>query len=445
VGLPLALYSSGVRIRARAAATSLSIVLLVSLALRLGYAWEEQRRIPHLDLEAVPFQYEPGVIAYSLAVGKGFSSPFRVETGPTAWETPIYPLLVAGIFELFGTFTFHAFAAAVLLNILFSTLTCVPIFHAGRRIGGLAIGAGAAWLWAIFPNAIIIPFQWIWDTSLSGLLAATIVWATLAVADSRRVRDWCAYGFLWGVALMTNATLLAGLPLLLGWMAYRARKRGARWLAKPAIAAGVIVLCCVPWTVRNYAVFHAFVPLRSVLGLQLWLGNNDQYRDVFPGWLHPIDSPAERAKYVRMGEMAYMREKQHQAIQWMLSHPRREAELFKARFIATWLGTPHPLKDFLRTPSLLIRCVFVSNFLAAFGALFGIVILFQDSDYRAYAVPVAVFPVLYPFASYLSQALLRYRYPIDPIVLLLAAVAAERLFKRFSPAAGRKIAIPVGT
>jgi hypothetical protein len=419
--------------------------LLVALALRLGYASEEQRRIPRVNLEAVPFQYEPGIIAYSLAVGKGFSSPFRLETGPTAWTTPIYPLLVAGVFELFGTFTFHAFVAVVLLNILFSTLTCVPIFYAGKQIGGLAIGVGAAWLWAVFPNAVVIPFQWIWDTSLSGLLAASIVWATLWVADSRRVRDWCAYGFLWGVALMTNATLLSGLPLLLGWMACRERKRNTQWVAKLALTASVIVLCCVPWTIRNYVVFHTFVPLRSALGLQLWLGNNDQYHDVFPGWLHPIDSRAERAKYIRMGEMAYMREKQHEAIQWMVSHPRREAELFKERFIATWLGTPHPFKDFLRTPSLLIRWVFVTNFLAAFGALFGIIILFRNPAYRAYAFPVGVFPVLYPFASYLSQALLRYRYPIDPIVLLLAAITVERLFNRFFRTASRKLAVPAGT
>jgi hypothetical protein len=429
-------------VRIRAAATSLSVILLVALALRLGYAWEEQRRIPHVVLANVPFQYETGAIAYSLAAGKGFSSPFHVETGPTAWTTPVYPLLLAGIFELLGALTFHAFVAAAFLNILFSTLTCVPVFYAGKQIGGLTVGAGAAWLWAVFPNAIIVPFQWIWDTSLSGLLAATILWATLRVAGSRRVRDWCAYGFLWGVVLMTNATLLSGLPLLLAWMAYRARKRDTQWHAKTALAVGVILLCCAPWTIRNYIVFHAFVPLRSALGLQLWLGNNDLYRDKFPGWLHPIDNVAERTKYIRMGEIAYMQEKQREAIQWMLSHPRREAELFKERFIAIWLGAPHPFKDFLQTSSFLVRWVFVSNFLAAFGALFGIILLFRNPAYQAYALPVAVFPILFPFASYLGQALLRYRYPIDPIVLLLVAIAAQRLFSR---TAGHKPIVPRDT
>ena len=267
--------------------------------------------------------------------------------------------------------------------------------------------------------------------------------ATLALAESNRVRDWCAYGLLWGFTLMTNGTLASLLPFLLGWLAYRARERGLPWLKRPALAAGVIVLCCAPWTIRNYVVFHSVVPLRSVLGLQLWLGNNDQYRDHFPGWLHPIDNVAERAKYVRMGEIAYMDEKRQEAIHWMLSHPRREAQLFEQRFIATWLGTPHPVRDFFSTQDLLFDSALssVSNFLASLGALAGIVVLCRDRRMRMYAFPVAVYPILFPFAFYLSQALFRYRYPIDPVVLLLvAAVALDGLLHRFSALGSRMVA-----
>ena len=409
--------------------TSLWLILFVALGLRLGYAWQHQSTTPHLALSSVPFLYEPGDIAYSLAVGKGFASPFRVDTGPTAWETPVYPLIVAGVFRICGTFTFDSFVVAVLLNILFSSLACVPIFFVGKRIAGIRVAAGAAWLWAIFPTALIIPYQWIWDTSLSALLAAAILWATLALNDSHRARDWCAYGLLWGFTLMTNGTLAALLPFLLGWLIWRARQRGERWVARPALAAGMIVLCCVPWTVRNYVVFHSFIPLRSVLGLQLWLGNNDQYHDQFPGWLHPIDSPSERAKYVRMGEIAYMQEKRREAVHWMLSHPKREAQLFEQRFIATWLATPHPVRDFLSSRSLLIRTVFVTNLLASLGALAGIVVLYRDGRMRLYAFPVAVYPIVFPIVFYMSQALLRYRYPIDPIIMLLTAMAAEALVR----------------
>ena len=412
------------------AATSIFLILVIALGLRLAYLEYEIHVIPRQALEAVPFLYEPGDIAYSLATGSGFSSPFRVQTGPTAWTTPIYPLLLAGVFEFFGTFTFAAFVAAVLLNILFSTLTCVPIFYAGKRIGGAGLGAGAAWLWAIFPNAVIIPFQWIWDTSVSGLFAAALVWATLKVADSQRIRDWALYGLLWGAGLMTNATLLAGLPFMLGWMILRRHAAGdmRRWASRAALSLMVVILCCVPWSVRNAVVFHTFIPLRSPLWLQLWLGNNDAYRDAFPGWLHPIDSVGERAQYMRMGEIAYMQEKKRETIEWVKAHPGRALQLIWQRFVATWLGTPHPWRDFWRESEPLVRIVFVANFLAALGGLAGLMTLGADSALRKYFVPVAALPILFPFAFYFSQALLRYRYPIDPIVMLLVALAIQRLF-----------------
>ena len=440
-------YIHNVKLSLLRAATSLWLILAFALALRTAYLWHEVRVIPRRGLEAVPFLYEPGDIAYLLATGEGFGSPFRVETGPTAWTTPLYPLLVAAVFSLFGTFTYQAFLASVLLNILFSVLTCVPVFFTGKRIGGVGLGAGAAWLWAIFPNAVIIPFQWIWDTSLAGLFAAALLWATLAVADSQKSWDWCLYGMLWGAALMTNATLLAALPFMLGWMAFRRAKQGdARWLGRTALSLAMVMVCCIPWTVRNAVVFHAFIPLRSPLWLQLWLGNNDQYRNAFPGWLHPIDNVGERAKYIRMGEIAYMQEKKRETIAWVVGHPKREAELTTQRFIATWLGTPHPWHDFLHEASLLVRIVFLANFLAAIGVLTGAMRLAANRGLRKYFVPVAALPVLYPFAFYFSQALLRYRYPIDPIVMLLAALAAQGLRRRLgekSPAVSVGAAQPL--
>src|SRR5262249_30236673 len=195
--------------------------------------------------------YGPANIAYPLATGAGFSSPLRGDTGPTAWSSPVYPLLLAGIFRIFGTFNLHAFFAAVALNILCSTLTCIPLYFATRRMGGAFLASTATWLWAVFPNAIIIPFEWIWDTSLSSLLVATILWATLALAQSGGLRNSCAYGLLWGLTLMTNASLLSLLPLLLAWLGYSAyRQKQPGWLARPALAAFIAVLCCVPWTMR---------------------------------------------------------------------------------------------------------------------------------------------------------------------------------------------------
>jgi len=117
----------------------------------------------------------------------------------------------------------------------------------------------------------------------AALLAATALWATIRIADSLRKRDWAAYGFLWGVILMANAAVLSLLPLFLGWAAYRNGKKTNLAVRHTALACGVILLCCVPWTIRNYLVFQNVVPLRSTLGLQLWVGNNPDAHVVWLG------------------------------------------------------------------------------------------------------------------------------------------------------------------
>jgi hypothetical protein len=415
--------------RLRALATSLPLILIVATILRLGFFWDYAGQNSHHALGVLPFLFEPGNIAASIVSGGGYSSPFRVPSGPTAWMAPVYPLLLAGVFRIFGAYTFNSFVAATLLNILFSVLICIPIFRIGQRVGNVGGAAGAAWLWAIFPNAILIPFECMWDASLAALLAAAILWATLELADSLRLRDWCAYGLLWGFALMTNPTLLSLLPFLLGWLVWCRRKTWRDSLKPAAIALGVMALCCVPWTIRNYFAFDTFVPLRANLGVQLWCGNSDKARDLWLGEGHPIHDSTERARYIELGEIAYEREKRSEAINYMVTHPRREVHLTWVRFKTFWSGgTPTPIADFLRSHSAWFRYVVLFNLLTAIGALGGIIVLALRCS--AYVFPLAVFPLVFPWAYYLTIVEPRYRQPVDPVAMLLTAIMLSRFFPK---------------
>jgi hypothetical protein len=406
------------------AATSLVLIVLVALGARLGFAWNQERKIPREVIGEASFENEAGNIAYSLVTGKGFSSPFRRETGPTAWLTPVYPLLVAGVFRVFGIFTARSFFAVVLLNALFSSGACIPIFYSGKKIGGLGVASGAAWLWALFPNAVMMPFEWVWDTCLAALLGAVVLWATLELADSpQRLRNWCGYGLLWGFILMTNPSLGSLLPFLLGWAAYRGRRTVKLSLAKPALAAGIAILCCLPWTARNYAVFHRFVPLRSNFPLELYIGNNNNYATRQFVWPPKITKERETLLYFRIGETAFMEEEERKAMEFIRSHPGIAVELIGERFVAFWTGIAGPVQVFKTTDSLLIRALIVCNTLAGMGALAGILVLAARRS--LYAFPLAAYPVVFPWLYYVTHANLRYRHPIDPVNLLLAAVAAS--------------------
>jgi hypothetical protein len=411
----------------RRAAKSLVLIVLVALGLRLGFAWDQERKIPRNVLEVVPFQNETGNIASALAAGKGFGSVFRGDTGPTAWLAPVYPVLVGAIFRIFGIFSVASFFAIVFVNSVFSAAACVPIFYAGKRIQGIAVASTAAWLWAIFPNAVVVPFEWVWDTSLSALLGATLLWATLELAESRQLSDWCSYGVLWGLALMTNPALASLLPFLLGWAAFRAMRAGDFKIARPALAAGIVLLCCLPWSIRNYVAFHRIIPLRSNFPFELWLGNNDIFDEEARNGRQRITRYEEVHRYSKLGETAFMDEKWRLATQFMRDHPRLEVQLTGRRFVAMWMGTERPLKDFLETDSLLARVAFVANFIAAIGAVGGIAILCWKRS--AFAFPAAVFPVVFPLVYYATHASLRYRHAIDPVVLLLTAIALTALFQ----------------
>src|ERR1700751_1357895 len=95
------------------AATSLALILIVALGMRVFMTRNYIHQRPRQSLAVVPFLFESGNIAHSLAAGKGFSSPFRVSTGPTAWMTPVYPVLLAWVIRLFGAYTYQAYLGAV--------------------------------------------------------------------------------------------------------------------------------------------------------------------------------------------------------------------------------------------------------------------------------------------------------------------------------------------
>jgi len=425
------------------AATSLLLISLVALGARLGFAVNQVHKIPREVIGMVPFENETGNIAYAVATGNGFSSPFRRETGPTAWLTPVYPLIVAGVFRVFGIFTAKSFFAVVFLNALFSSAACIPIFFAGKRIAGLGAASGAAWLWALFPNAVMMPFEWVWDTCLATLLGALLLWATVELPKSRqRATDWCSYGLLWGFTLMTNPALGSLLPFLLGWAAYRARRPLKLSTVKPALAMGIAILFCVPWTVRNYVVFHKLVPLRSNFPLELYIGNNNNYATRQFVWPPKITKEREILRYFRIGETAFMEEEERKALEFIRSHPGIAVELTGERFVAFWTGIAEPLQVLKTTDSLLIRGLMLCNTLAALGALLGIAVLIVKRS--PYTIPVAVYPVVFPWLYYVTHPNLRYRHPIDPVVLLLAAVAGAAAWEMLTPRRNFEAPVAVG-
>ncbi len=408
--------------------SSLTLICLFALGCRVAFVVHEGNSIPREVLASVPFQNEAGNIAQGLTQGQGFCCVFRQSTGPTAWLTPVYPLLLAAIFKLFGVFTLHSFYAAALCNCLFSSLVCVPLFLAGKRVGGTFCAALAAWIWALFPSGIIMPFEWIWDTSLSALVAAILLWATLRVADRFDLRTATAYGALCGFSLLVNPALGSLLPFFLGWIAYR-QIRLNNWNPKPfLLAIALALVICLPWTIRNAVQFHRLIPLRSNFPFELWIGNNEIY-DQHSREVNRITRYEQVHLYQQLGETAFLADKWQRAKSFIIAHPALSLRLAGQRAIATWLGTATPYNDFLRADSSLVRFIFFWNVVTLAGLLAGIARLLIARS--TFAFPLSIVPLVFPLVYYFTQTSLRLRHPCDPALALLLALAIALPSRKF--------------
>jgi hypothetical protein len=414
----------------RANFTLPAVIVIFAFVLRLALIYSASVGLPHPTRDRVPFGYETGAVAASIAEGKGFSSPLGVESGATAWFTPVYPYFVAGVFKLFGVFSHASQLALLILNSAFSALTCWPILLIAQRISGPRMAPWAAWAWVFLPTATKFPVQWVWDTSLSALLLALIFLATLKVAEQATIGSWVRYGLLWALGAMTNPALVALLPFFGAWALFQLKQNPGIRVRFGLAGTLAFFLACTPWFVRNYAAFGQFVFFRSNFGLELWLGNNEQVPDVWTPYLHPNENEVERSKYIQLGETAYMAEKKRLALDFIRNHPADFAQLTGFRFMNNWTDSwGPPLQLFMRA-TWKARIYLIWNSLFSLLAFTGI---FLASRARLPASPLLAGALLvFPLTYYVTHTALRYRHPIDPIMTILAAYCVARVVEMVS-------------
>ena len=111
-----------------------------------------------------------------------------------------------------------------------------------------------------------------------------------------------AAGLLWGAAILTRETVLYFVPLAAAWLATRDRGRARAQAAAFLVAALLVV---APWTYRNWVQFHAFVPVSTAGGQNLFQGNALIPRDVTYEMVDAVQGRVEQYRYAtRMGLQA---------------------------------------------------------------------------------------------------------------------------------------------
>jgi 4-amino-4-deoxy-L-arabinose transferase-like glycosyltransferase len=399
---------------------------MVAVVLRLVGLYSLFRWRPWAVVDPVMSGGEVVQIARSIVWGKGFGNPIGgFETGPTAWICPVYPYIIAAIFKLEGIYTVRSRLVLLGLNCLFAGLTILPIYGIARRTFGRETAVIASWLWVVLPSAWQIPIRLMWDSALTALSLAVIVWATLAIRGQRRLLTWAGYGALWAFGALANAAILILAPFVFGWLLWDLRKQSASWFKPLAIAALIFALGLAPWTLRNYMVFGKVVLIRSNLGLVLWMAHHPGPPG-FNGGMSPYSDRHQTALYQQMGEMEYMKAKKREAYSFMASHPGQTLSMAVGNAGTLWFGVTDRAANPWYGGARYLSIDFLANTAVILFALAGIVLALRARNTTAplYLSIVLFFPLIY----YLTRPALRFRFAFEPVLTVLAAYGAAQIF-----------------
>ena len=369
-----------------------------------------------------PYALEVSSIAAHLARGQGFRSPFLSDTGPTAWIAPVYPLLVAAVFKVFGIYSNASALVILSLQCLMTAATGVGIYVLGKRTLGERAARWAAWLWTVSPFFFRWPASWIWDFAASALLLVTILIVTLDVAALGTRRHWLLLGALWGIAALTNPALLSIFPFTLGYAAFCAHRQRCAWLNNLAISIALFLALLFPWVVRNTVVFGRPVFLRSNFWFEFHLGNYHYSNGMGYLGFHPGANPRQLQKYIELGEQGYIDWAKKEAVAFVKQYPGEFIELTLHRVLWFWDGTPlryqaqewwQPWKFWPLSAAAWLGLIFL--------------LTRHPRGWPLYAVCLAVYPLPY----YLTYPIAKYRHAIEPEMLLLCVYLATVLWSEF--------------
>jgi len=360
-----------------------------------------------------------GFLAQSLSSGRGLSSPFGGSTGPTAFLAPGYPALLGLLFRICGSYSFASAVALMALQTLFAIVTVALIIHIAGALFGASTAnlAGAFW-------ALSLPLIWLpaipWETSLSILLLTGMVALALRVVSHPRGRLWALIGAYCGLAMLVNPSLALAFFTILSWTIHQTR---SEWRYEPWICGLTLLAVFAPWPLRNARVLHAFIPLRSNFGYELWQGNHPGAMGVFDPTMEPLQNKREYDDYAEEGEVAYMAHKTKLAAAYIQAQPGQFVRLSAKRVTRFWTGAGS------RDNSGAIEAHAVVTSLLG---LTGLGVLFKQARCKERArdhasatlflLPIVVFPLPY----YITHPDFRFRLLLDPLLTILSAYAVTQ-------------------
>jgi 4-amino-4-deoxy-L-arabinose transferase-like glycosyltransferase len=423
---------------------SLLLIALGGLALRVTYVLALRRGEP-LANDAFYFTYGAnlfaeghGFIQPHAAIGSLIEGREMVEEA-AADHPPLYVLwlsIASVVDPRSGTSpTVHMLWTCVLGA--GTVLLCGLI---GRRLAGPRTGLIAAAIAAIYPNL------WLHDGMLMSepmaiFTVCLVLWSAYRFCDDPTFGRVAWLGASCGLAALARSEFLLAIPLLMLPLVVtrsRAWRERARWLA---VGSATALAAIAPWVAYNSTRFEEPVYMSTNLGVTLAAANCDStyYGDRigYKDWACAIAAHESlQARVDNWTELDASQRDEHlrpEATRYIRDHEKRVplvvaarmARILKLYGVGQELDLDHRVH---RHEQWVVYAGLVSWYLLAGMAVAGGVVLRRRRDVPIYPLVAVASIVLIAAAFTFAQT--RYRAPAEPVVVLLAAVAADAWLRR---------------
>ncbi len=353
---------------------------------------------------------------------------------PTSLRPPLYPLLIAGVYEVFGL---ENYQAVRLLQAGLSLLVAVLLYRFGSMAYSRKVGLCLAGLFAFYPSLLVYDNLVLTELPFTAFLCGACF--SIAQAHHRRSLTLLACaGLLLGLAALTRSVLWL-FPGVLGAILLRTWPGDLR---QRLLAAGSLVLAyglvMTPWTIRNTRLERTFQVVDCMSGRNFMMGNYE-FTPMHRAWDAITIGGARSWDHVLAdADPAYLKASQGQrdklamryGVHFIRSHPvltlhRDVVKFFDfwglerelvAGVARGWYGKPSPL-----VLVLLTSIIFGSYAFVLVAGIFG-AFMVPPADRRIHELVLLLIAFICGLHT-LSFGHSRYHLPLIPLILLYASAA----------------------
>lgn len=400
--------------------TRVAGIFALALALELVFvlAFVGTNRFPQLNSKQMG---DSGVdIAVNLLAGRGYMQYFE-DLRYELWRPPTFPLLLVALFAVVG----KSYLAMRVMLATFGALTAVATFYLGRRLWGERVGTYAGVAVAVNPGTIFSSGLTGPENLIAFLLVVSIL-MLLRLRETQTGRDAALSGLVIGLVAMTK-TFYVTFPLLAAaWLMFQpgSKRRLAR---NAAILCGGFLLVVAPWVVRNWGVLGKPRLTTTDAAMVFFTANTASWLNAtltHPPW-PPPEYLQNLDKLKTMDELTRDKWFFDEAVASIRARPRLYVSRVLDRLWVMW----RPYVSAELYPGLMskIRVLVMASTFIPMMTLFFIGAWKLRGELKAFSI-IYLLILAVTGSTALVHSVIRYRTPMEPLLILIAAFAAERLF-----------------